>query len=127
MRSAPTCSKLDGRIKGAFPTMMDGKLLKGADTPGISATSVIGKDWTVPRSAGSEGMALQPGTDLLWAMLEKPLLAWDGQNEGDVLRVLAFDPAKRDWTGAGFKFKRADGATTIGDFNVIAAPRALIS
>ena len=106
--------------------MMDGTQLKSADTPGISATSVMGKDWTVPRSGGYEGMALQPGTGLLWAMLEKPLLAEDGTNEGDFLRVLAFDPAKRDWTGAGFKFKLADGATAIGDFNFIDATRALV-
>ena len=117
---------LDGRVKGVYPTMMDDKQLKGPDTPGISATSVLGKDWTVPRSGGYEGMALQPGTGLLWAMLEKPLLAEDGQNEGDFLRVLAFDPVSRDWTGAGFKFKLATGATAIGDFNFIDATRALV-
>jgi hypothetical protein len=71
-------------------------------------------------------MALQPGTGLLWAMLEKPLLAEDGQNEGDFLRVLAFDPVSCDWTGAGFKFKLATGATAIGDFNFIDATRALV-
>ncbi|PWV99219.1 hypothetical protein DFR52_104512 [Hoeflea marina] len=117
---------LDGRVKGVYPTMKDGKQLKGADTPGISATSVIGKDWTVARSGGYEGMALQPGTGLLWAMLEKPLLGEDGKAEGDFLRVLAFDPAKRDWTGESFKFKLAEGATAIGDFNFIDATRALV-
>ena len=117
---------LDGRVKGVYPTMMDGKQLRSADTPGISATSVMGKDWTVPRSGGYEGMALQPGTGLLWAMLEKPLLGEDGQNEGDFLRVLGFDPAKRAWTGAGFKFRLAEGATAIGDFNFIDATRALV-
>ncbi|MEM5471750.1 esterase-like activity of phytase family protein [Hoeflea sp. AS60] len=117
---------LDGRVKNVYPTMMDGKQLKGADTPGISATSVIGKDWNVPRSGGYEGMALQPETGLLWAMLEKPLLAEDGKNEGDFLRVLAFDPAKREWTGDSFKFKLAEGATAIGDFNFIDTTRALV-
>ena len=52
---------MDGRIKGVYPTMVDGVQLKGPDTPGISATSVKGTDWTVPRSGGYEGMALQPG------------------------------------------------------------------
>ena len=106
--------------------MMDGKQLNGADTPGISATSVMGKDWNVPRSGGYEGMALQPGTGLLWAMLEKPLLGEDGKKEGDFLRVLAFDPAKREWTGTSFKFKLAEGATAIGDFNFIDDTRALV-
>jgi len=107
--------------------MMDGNQLKSADTPGISATSVIGKDWAVLRSGGYEGMALQPGTGFLWAMLEKPLLSEDGKNEGDFLRVLAFDPAKRDWTGAGFKFKLPTGATAIGDVNVIDETRARVA
>ena len=117
---------LDGRIKGVYPTMVDGVQLKGPDTPGISATSVKGTDWTVPRSGGYEGMALQPEAGLLWAMLEKPLLAASGENEGDFLRVMAFDPEARDWTGEGFKFKLAEGATAIGDFNFIDETRALV-
>ena len=117
---------LDGRIKGVYPTMVDGVQLKGPDTPGISATSVKGTDWTVPRSGGYEGMALQPETGLLWAMLEKPLLAASGENEGDFLRVMAFDPEARDWTGEGFKFKLAEGATAVGDFNFIDETRALV-
>lgn len=117
---------LEGRVLGVYPTIMDGQPLKSADTPGINATSVMGKDWTVPRSGGYEGMALQPGTGLLWAMLEKPLLGEDGTNEGDFLRVLAFDPAAREWTGESFKFKLAAGATAIGDFNFIDATRALV-
>ncbi|MEF3049007.1 esterase-like activity of phytase family protein [Pseudotabrizicola sp. L79] len=117
---------LDGRIKGVYPTLVADQLLKGPDTPGISATSVMGVDWTVPRSGGFEGMALQPGTGLLWALLEKPLLGADGQAEGAFLRSMAFDPARREWTGASFKFKLADGATAIGDFNFIDETRALI-
>lgn len=117
---------LDGQIRGVYPTMLDGKQLKGPDTPGISATSVMGKDWSVPRSGGYEGMALQPGTDTLWAMLEKPLLAEDGNAEGAYLRVLAFDPAAREWTGESFKFQLAEGATAIGDFNFIDETRALV-
>jgi hypothetical protein len=65
---------LDGVVRDVYPTMMGDTQLKGPDTPGISAVSVMGKDWTVQRSGGYEGMALQPGTNLLWGMLEKPLL-----------------------------------------------------
>lgn len=117
---------LRGRVLGVYPTMIDGQPLRSADTPGITATSVMGKDWTVPRSGGYEGMALQPETGLLWAMLEKPLLGTDGKSEGEFLRVLAFDPAAREWTGGSFKFKLAEGATAIGDFNFIDATRALV-
>jgi hypothetical protein len=117
---------LDGRVLGVYPTMMGEAVLKGPDTPGISAVSVMGKDWTVQRSGGYEGMALQPGTNLLWGMLEKPLLGEDGKPEGSYLRAMAFDPAKGEWTGAGFKFALAEGATAIGDFNFIDETRALV-
>jgi hypothetical protein len=117
---------LDGKVLAVHPTTLDGKEIKGPDTPGISATSVMGKDWVVQRSGGYEGMALQPGANLLWAMLEKPLLGEDGKAEGNFLRALAFDPARGEWTGAGFKFALAEGATAIGDFNFIDETRAMI-
>jgi hypothetical protein len=117
---------LDGRVLAVTPTMMGETVLKSPDSVGISAVSVTGKDWTVQRSGGYEGMALQPGTNLLWGMLEKPLLGEDGKPEGTFLRALAFDPAKGEWTGAGFKFALAEGATAIGDFNFIDETRALV-
>lgn len=55
---------LNGRITGVYPAMAGAMVLKGPDSPGISATSVMGKDWTVQRSGGYEGLALQPGTGL---------------------------------------------------------------
>jgi hypothetical protein len=117
---------LDGRVLDVYPTMMGDMQLKGPDTPGISATSVAGKDWTVQRSGGYEGMGLQPGTNLLWPMLEKPLLGEDGQPAGTALLARAFDPAKGEWTGAEFKFALAEGATAIGDLNFIDETRALV-
>lgn len=117
---------LDGKVLAVYPTMQGDVQLKGPDTPGISATSVMGKDWTVQRSGGYEGMALQPGSNLLWPMFEKPHLGADGKPEGTFLRALAFDPDKGEWTGAGFKFALAEGATAIGDFNFIDETRALV-
>lgn len=116
----------DGTILGVYPTQIDGGVVKGPDTPGVQVPAIPGKDFTVARSGGFEGMALQPGTGLLWAMLEKPLLTADGQPEGSFLRVSAFDPATQTWTGQGFKFALAEGATAIGDFNYIDATRALV-
>jgi hypothetical protein len=117
---------LDGKVTGVFPTRMGEAVLKGPDTVGISAISVVGKDWSVQRSGGYEGMALQPGTGLLWAMLEKPLVGEDGKPKDNALAVLAFDPAKGEWTGQSFKFKLAEGATAIGDVNFIDDTRALV-
>ncbi len=116
----------DGKVIAVYQTMVDDKPLKGVDHPTISGVSVAGKDWKVQRSGGYEGMALQPGSNLLWAMMEKPLLGDDGKPEGNFLKTLAFDPAKGEWTGASFKFALAEGATAIGDFNFIDATRALV-
>jgi len=116
----------DGRILSVTPTMQGDTVLKSVDHPTISGLSVAGKDWTVQRSGGYEGMALQPGTGLLWAMAEKPLLGEDGQPAGTTLPVMAFDPARGEWTGQRFGFKLAEGATAIGDFNFIDETRALV-
>ncbi len=116
----------DGRVLEVYPTMVADAMVKSVDHPTVSGVSVAGKDWTVQRSGGYEGMALQPGTNLLWPMFEKPLLGADGQPEGTYLRANAFDPATGTWTGASFKFQLAEGATAIGDFNFIDDTRAMV-
>lgn len=117
---------LDGVVRGVHPARAGDRLLRSVDHPAISGRSVAGRDWAVPGSGGFEGLALQPGTGRLWAMLEKPLLAADGQPEGAFLRVMEFDPAGRDWTGREVRFRLAEGATAIGDFNFIDETRALV-
>ncbi|MFC7067019.1 esterase-like activity of phytase family protein [Brucella rhizosphaerae] len=117
---------LDGRVKAVYPTMLDGKQLMGPDTPGVVVPAVAGKDYRVQRSGGYEGMALHPKTNQLWAMLEKPLYDDSGKPEGDFLRVITFDTAKGEWTGDSYRFRLAEGATAIGDFNFIDDTRALV-
>ena len=116
----------DGRVLSVHQTMLDGTPLAGPDTPGTVVPAQAGVDFQAQRSGGYEGMALQPGTGLLWAMLEKPLLGADGQPEGRFLRVMTFDTAAGDWTGDSFRFRLSDGATAIGDFNFIDETRALV-
>ncbi|GGE33828.1 hypothetical protein GCM10007276_08960 [Agaricicola taiwanensis] len=116
----------DGRVLDVYPTRLDGAVLRGPDTPGTVVPALAGRDFRVQRSGGYEGMALQPGTNLLWALLEKPILGEDGKPEGDFLRIMTFDTGKKDWTGESFKFRLSDGATAIGDFNFIDESRALI-
>lgn len=117
---------LDGRVLAVYATELDGEVLRGPDTPGVTVPAVPGKDFRVQRSGGYEGMALQPKTDLLWAMLEKPLLGADGKPEGDFLTIMTFDTGKGAWTGDSFRFRLAEGATAIGDFNFIDDTRALV-
>lgn len=117
---------LDGTIRAVYPTHLKGVTLKSPDNPSIDALANVGSDWQVPRSGGFEGLALQPETGLLWAMLEKPLLDASGEPEGSDLNVMAFDPVAGEWTGEHFRFPLADGATAIGDFNFIDRDRALV-
>ena len=117
---------LDGRVLGVHATKLDGETLTGPDTPGVTVPAQPGAQYRVQRSGGYEGMGLQPGTGLLWAMLEKPLLVEGGATEGDFLRVLTFDTATKDWTGDSYRFRLSEGAQAIGDFNFIDETRALV-
>lgn len=117
---------LDGTIREVYPTRLNDITLKSPDNPGINALAHVGSDWQVPRSGGFEGLALQPDTGLLWAMLEKPLLDTHGQPQSRELEVMAFDPNAGKWTGEHFHFPLAEGATAIGDFNFIDRHRALV-
>jgi len=117
---------LDGRVTGVYPTVYGGEEIMSPDHPSLRVPATAGEDYVVPRSGGYEGMALQPGTGLLWGMLEKPLLDENGEGGERVLPVLAFDPETREWTGDTFLFPLADGATAIGDFNFVDETRALV-
>lgn len=117
---------LDGRVTGVYPTLIDGVELRSPDHPALGVPAQPGTDFLLPRSSGYEGMALQPGTGLLWGMLEKPLLNADGTSGPRVLEVLAFDPSTQSWTGDRFLFPLGEGATAIGDFNFIDETRALV-
>jgi hypothetical protein len=116
----------DGRITGVFPTMLDGKEVRSPDNPALRIPAAAGKDFVAQRSGGYEGMAYDPESGMIWALLEKPLLGENGEPEGSFLRLIEFDPAKAAWTGRRMRFALGDGATNIGDFNMIGDSRALI-
>jgi hypothetical protein len=116
---------LDGVVTGVFGTRLEGAPLRSPDHPELRIPAAAGTDWRVPRSGGFEGLALQPGTGLLWAMLERPLIGPDGMAEEGLL-ALAFDPAAERWTGGRFRFRLAEGAAAIGDLNFVDGRRALV-
>ena len=117
---------LDGRVTGIFETMLDGQVLRSPDHPGLVQPAAAGSGWRVPRSGGYEGLAATPDGTRLWAMLEKPILNAEGRPEGNFLRVLEFDTQAARWTGRSVKYALEQGATAIGDFNMIDATRALV-
>lgn len=116
---------MEGRIEAVYPAMVDRVLLRSPDHPSIDLTSISGRDWQARRSSGFEGLALQPDTGLLWAMLEAPLLRPDGSLGADVL-ALAFDPVAGRWTGAQRRFRLGPGTVAVGGINFVDARTALV-
>ena len=118
-----------GRVLRVVETMMDGQPLRSPDHPAFSvpASPTQGVPYRVRRSGGYEGMAASPDGSRLYAMLEQPIFAPNSdQPEGRFLRVLEFDTARAAWTGRVLRYRLEDGATAIGDFNMIDDRRALV-
>ena len=119
----------EGRVRRVVQTVLDGQVLRSPDHPAVSvgATPTAGADFRSRRSGGYEGMAMLPDGSRLWALLEKPLYtAGSDRAEGDFLRLLELDTAKGEWTGRTLKMRLAEGAVSIGDFNMIDDRRALV-
>ncbi len=124
---------LDGKVKSVHETKVDGKVVRSPDHPVVTTPSAPdGKvAFTVYRSKGFEGMALSPDKSKLYALLEGPLFdpATGGKEkvgESEVLRVLEFDVAKREWTGRSWKYPLALAGNAIGAFNMIDDTHGLI-
>ncbi|WP_341987294.1 esterase-like activity of phytase family protein [Azorhizobium sp. AG788] len=124
---------LAGKVKGVHQTKADGKVIRSPDHPAITTPANPSRKvaFEAGRSKGYEGMALSADKTKLYALLEGPLLdPATGQKEMDngveVLRVLEFDLAKKDWTGRFWKYPLAQAGNSIGDFNMVDATTGLI-
>ncbi|WP_207540305.1 esterase-like activity of phytase family protein [Sabulicella rubraurantiaca] len=119
----------EGRLLRIVETRLDAEVLRSPDHHALSIPPQPGA--TIPfrarRSGGYEGLALTPDGRTAWAMLEQPLFAaGENRSEGAFLRVLEFDVGRMEWTGRTVRFRLAEGATAIGDFNFIDERRALV-
>ncbi|WP_029002820.1 esterase-like activity of phytase family protein [Azorhizobium doebereinerae] len=124
---------LAGKVKGVYQTKADGKLVRSPDHPAVSTPANPSRKvaFEAARSKGFEGMALSPDKTKLYALLEGPLLdPASGEKEKvdgvEVLRILEFDLAKKDWTGRSWKYPLAQAGNAIGDFNMVDATTGLI-
>ena len=118
-----------GRIIRVFETMLEGQPIRSPDNPALQvpATPTAAVPFRARRSGGYEGMAMTPDGQTLWAMLEQPLFAPNGdQPEGAFLRILEFSTVRGAFTGRGLRYRLEPGATAIGDFNMIDDRRALV-
>jgi hypothetical protein len=119
----------EGRVTHFRETRMDGRTIRGPDhfalqVPASPAAPVA---FEARRSGGFEGMAASPDGSRLYAMLEQPLYRQGtDQPEGRFLRVLELDTRAADWTGRVLRYRLEEGATAIGDFNMVDERRALV-
>lgn len=92
----------------------------------VSAGNPMGLEATLPRSRGFEGMAISPGGDRLYPMLEGALT---GGQQG--LNIYTFDVAKQHFINdhanrPSARYRLDEGATAIGDFTLYSATQGLV-
>lgn len=123
---------LDGRVTGVYETRVGETTWRGPDHPALSipGNPTQGVAFQVPRSGGFEGMAASPDGRFLYPMLEQPTFDARGtaetHNGRRFLRIFEFDAGATRYTGREFRYALEEGATAIGDFNMIDDRRALV-
>ena len=120
-----------GKVLAVFDTLVDGKVVRSPDNPGLTLPSAPGPvAFEVRRSKGFEGMAASPDGKFLYPLLEGPLVTASGEPEAKdgkrYLRILEFDVDKGAWTGKSWKYALEQPNNAIGDFNLIDSTSGLI-
>ncbi|MFY8085334.1 MAG: esterase-like activity of phytase family protein [Rubrivivax sp.] len=125
---------LNGKVEAVFETLADGRPVMSPDHFRVTTQNpgqAMPESVNLGRSRGYEGLAASKDGRFLYGMLEGPL--WDAQKRDwervdgqQVLRVLEFSVEQQRWTGRHWKYVLSQGATAIGDFNMIDATTALV-
>lgn len=126
----PFLLKVDenGVVTKLYDTVINGKAYIGADNP-YTDFSNPDKTFNVPRSGGYEGMAASPDAKKTYPLLEKPTVTdgvGDSINGIRYLTIFEFDVEKGEFTDKTYKYPLEEGATAIGDFNLIDESRGLV-
>lgn len=122
-----------GVVEAFYETYADGKKVRSPQHYELQLPNPDGKlpEYNLKRSRGFEGFALSVDGQTLYPMLEGPLWdveagAYETVDGKEVLRILEFDVAKREFTGRSFKYPVESAGNAIGDFNMIDETRALV-
>jgi len=124
-----------GKVKSVHDTLVDGKVARSPDNPAVqtpAAPNAKMPEFTIRRSKGYEGLAAAPDGSRLYGLLEGPV--WNaekaafetGADGKEVLRILEFDVAKKEWTGRFWHYPLEANGLAIGDFNMISPTQGLI-
>ena len=119
----------EGRVIRVIETRLGEEVIQGPDHPAnaLPATPAATNRFRARRSGGYEGMAQTPDGNRLWALLEQPLFnPGTAEPEGNFIRMIEFDVPGGRWTGRHLRYRLEQGATAIGDFNMIDDRRALV-
>lgn len=118
----------NGIITAIYDTIVDGKNYIAADNPYMDFSNPK-NTFNVPRSGGYEGMAASPDGKKVYPLLEKPTVN-NGQpasiNGIRYLNIFEFDVEKETFGDKIYKYPLEEGATAIGDFNLIDESRGLV-
>lgn len=125
---------MTGKVVAVFETTFEGKPVRSPDHYAIVAPNpgqALAGGVNDLRSKGYEGFAASKDGKFLYGLLEGAL--WDDAAKGQMkvdgklaLPILEFSVAEQKWTGRHWFFTLEDGATAIGDFNMIDGATGLV-
>lgn len=117
-----------GVVTDFYETVVDGTTYIAPDNPTVDFSKADAA-YNVPRSGGYEGMAVSPDGKKLYPLLEKPVLE-NGEpamvNGQRYLNLFEFDVEQGAFSDQVLKYPLEEGATAIGDFNLIDETRGLV-
>jgi len=125
---------MNGVVEAVFETRLGDRVIRSPDHPQVQTPNPgqpVPATVNLGRSRGYEGFAASPDGRFLYGLLEGPVVdpatnQLETRDGRQVLRIIEFSVQEERWTGRSWQYVLDQGATAIGDFNMIDATRALV-
>jgi hypothetical protein len=125
---------MNGIVEAVFETRLGDRVIRSPDHPQVQTPNPgqpVPATVNLGRSRGYEGLAASPDGRFLYGLLEGPVVdpatnQLEMRDGRQVLRIIEFSVPEERWTGRSWQYVLDQGATAIGDFNMIDATRALV-